>query len=113
MPMPMPMAPIPPPVPMIPVTGIFELFGPVMPPPPIGIMGKYGGQQFGGKGIMGGQDMFGMSMHNFFPKVGNYQYYQYNYDPNWRSYSQGKSEILKHNILLALEPLAAWLKHPV
>lgn len=89
--------PIPPPVqivPVVPIGGIFELFGPIgfagLSSPPMGMVGKYGGVQFAGQEFLGKQGTYGMNMHNFLPKMGSYQYYQQTYDPNWRMYTQGE-----------------------
>lgn len=110
--------PLHPPVPIVPVHpigGIFEIFGGVpfggmvnYPAPPGGFMagkygglqvggkyggvpldGKYGGLPFGGKGMVADPGVYGMSMHNFYPGMGNYQYYQHNYGPGWNSNLQG------------------------
>lgn len=106
-----PVPPLIPVVPVVPIGGIFELFGPIgfagLPPTEMigqyGGMGKYGGFQFGGQELSGKQGMYGMSMHNFFPKMGNYQYYQQTYDPNWRSYTQGKNTRHLHALLSYLQ----------
>lgn len=112
-----------PPVPIVPVHpigGIFEIFGGVplggmvnYPAPPGGFVvgkygglqvggkyggvpldGKYGGLPFGGKWIVADPGVYDMSMHNFYPGMGNYQYYQYNYGPSWNGNLQGTYAVL-------------------